>query len=202
MQYYQSRDSSQFQALGPDLFNGSVAQLTSFGTTIGATFPLLLDGSLGSGDEDLYLPYGDRETYAVINKQGILRYNAFLIWPYGSRYHENELRACIDTLVSSNLGVGDGAPAAFRLDVAPNPVRGTTTIELTNPRAVAGASIVVLDLAGRELARVWSGPAAQGVTRVSWNGRATSGARVPPGIYLVDSSVGGVHLTRRVAVVR
>jgi len=191
------------QALGADLFNGSAAQLTSFKSATGVTMPLMLNGALGSGNEDLFFPYGDRDSYAVINKQGIVRYNAYNLWPYGNRYHMNELRGCIDTLVSTPVGVDDVPIAsAYRLDVSPNPLRGSSLIELSSPRDVADASIVVRDVAGRRVAVLWSGPTPRGVTRVTWDGRSTNGAAVPPGVYLLDSIVGGVHLSRRVAVLR
>jgi hypothetical protein len=191
------------QALGADLFNGNSAQLNSFKSTTGVTMPLMLNAALGAGNENLFTPYGDRDSYAVINKQGIVRYSAYLLWPYGNRYHLDELRGCIDSLVSATNDVGQ-APMllAYRLEVSPNPILGSTAIELSNPRTAAEASLIVRDISGRRIARVWSGAAAHGVTRVTWDGRSESGAPVPPGIYLIDSSVGGVHLSRRVAVLR
>lgn len=190
------------QALGADLFDGSPAQLLSFQSATGVTMPLMLNGALGTGNEDLFIPYGDRDSYAVINKQGILRYSAYLLWPYGNRFHVDELRGCIDSLVSATTDVGEAITSAYRLDVAPNPIRGATSIELSNPRVAADASVVVRDVSGRRIARVWSGVVPHGVTRVSWDGRAESGAPLPPGIYLLDSNVGGIRLTRRVAVLR
>jgi hypothetical protein len=165
--------------------------------------PLMLNGSLGTGNENLYTPYGDRDSYAVINKQGIVRYNAWLLWPYGNRYHVNELRGCIDSLVSATTDVPESpVPSAYRLDAAPNPFRGSTSIELSNPHATVDASLVVRDISGRQVARLWSGPAPTGVTRVTWDGHSESGAPLPPGIYLLDSNVGGIRLSRRVAVLR
>ena len=53
-QYYQNAFPGQVQVLGPDLLNGGVAQLTQFKNTTGATFPLLLAGSSGAGNENLF----------------------------------------------------------------------------------------------------------------------------------------------------
>jgi hypothetical protein len=188
-------------ALGPDLFNGSAANLQSFRST-GVSFPLLLNGALGAGNENLFTPYGDRDSYAVINKQGIVRYSAYLLWPYGNRYHLNELSGTIDSLVvDPRLDVG-GGPAArgYALRALPNPFHRATTIELTNTvHPGAPGSITVLDVSGRRIATLWSGACPPGVTRVSWNVRSGSGT-VPPGVYLVRSDVGGVRLSQRVVV--
>ncbi len=190
--------------LGPDLFNGTVAQLAQFGTSIGATFPLLLDGSLGAGDQDLLTVYGDREDYAVINKVGIVRYNAYDLWPYGDRFHLDELRATIDSLVSPPTAV-DGAPTprTFALTAAPNPFRGSVRLELSHPAsAPAPASVVVYDLAGREIATLWRAALAQPTIEIQWDGTGRDGARAAPGLYLVRAEVGGVRLTRRILLAR
>ena len=73
-QYYRGRSPGQIEVLAPDLFDGTAAQLTQFKNETGATFPLLLNGAAGAGNENLFTVYGDRDNYAVISKQGIVRY--------------------------------------------------------------------------------------------------------------------------------
>lgn len=189
--------------IGPDLFNGTPTGLNQFKNTTGATFPLLLNGSIGSGNEDLYIPYGDRDNYCVINKAGIVRYHAYDHWPYGNRYHLDELRGCIDSLVSAPVAVGDGpAAAGFALSAAPNPFRGATHLELANPTALPlEAEVEAFDLSGRRVARLWHAPATPGVNRIAWNGAGDSGARLAPGVYLLRARVGGVRLSRRVLLI-
>jgi hypothetical protein len=202
-QHYQSTNPGQVVVLGPDLFNGSAALLNQFKNSTGATFPLLLNGSLGSGNEDLYIPYGDRDNYAVINKAGIVRYHAFDHWPYGNRYHLNELRGCIDSLVSAPAAVGDQPePSGFRLTAAPNPFRGLTRLELANPTGQPlDAILEVFDLAGRRVARLWNSPAPPGVTPIDWNGAREGGTRLAPGVYLVRARIVGAQLSRRVLLI-
>jgi len=203
-EYYDGRSPGQIVVLGPDLFNGSAAQLTQFKNQTGATYPLLLNGSAGVGDEDLFNVYGDRDSYAVISKQGVVRYNAFDRWPYGNRYHLAELRGCIDTLLTLTTGVDDGAsPRAFGLDASPNPSRGRVVLALANPAPVAlDARVAVYDLAGREVARLYSGSVPHGRTQVSWDGQGVGGAAVAPGLYLVRARIGAAELTRRVLRIR
>jgi len=189
--------------LGPDFFNGTSAQLNQFKNSTGATFPLLLNGGLGSGNEDLYIPYGDRDNYAVINKVGVVRYHAFDHWPYGNRYHLNELRGCIDSLVSAPAAVGDEPRASgFGLTATPNPFRGVTHLELANPTGQPlDAILEVFDLAGRQVARLWNSPAPPGVTRIDWSGARGDGVRLAPGVYVVRARIGGAQLSRRVLLI-
>lgn len=187
--------------LGPDLFDGTAAQVTQFKNQIGATFPLLLNGALGTGNENMFTAYGDRDNYAVVSKQGIVRYNAFDHWPYGDRFHINELRGCIDSLLTvTSGGVEGGAlPQAFALAASPNPARDAMTLTLANPVARAlDARVEVYDLAGRPVALLWSGAAPEGFTRMSWTGRTVSGTPAAAGVYLVRARIGGRTLTRRV----
>ena len=199
-QYYQGRSPGQIMVLGPDLFNGTVAQLTQFKNQTGATYPLLLNGSLGTGNENLFTVYGDRDNYAVISKQGIVRYNAFDHWPYGARYHLDELRGCIDSLLTVTTDVIDGTgPQAFGLVARPNPSRGAIALELANPadRALA-ARVDVYDLAGRPVAVLYDGLAPRGRTPMTWTGRGPGGPLAAPGVYLVRARIGGAEITRRV----
>ena len=190
--------------LGPDLFDGTVAQVTQFKNQIGATFPLLLNGAIGAGNENMFTAYGDRDSYAVISKQGIVRYNAFDHWPYGNRFHLGELRGCIDSLLTVTTGVDDSdSPHAFGIAASPNPARGDIALELANPSPQAlDARVEVYDLAGRELARLWDAPAPHGLTRMTWTGRDTGGALAAPGVYLVRARLGGNEFTRRILRVR
>jgi hypothetical protein len=204
-EYYKARSPGQIMVLGPDLFNGTFAQLAQARDQIGATFPMLLNGSIGAGNENLWnVVYGDRDNYAVINKQGIVRYNAFDHYNYGNRYHLNELQGCIDSLLTVTTDVDDGTlPHAIGLEASPNPARGAIALELANPsdRSLP-ASVEVYDLAGRSVATLWDGLASQGVTHMSWSGRSAGGADAAPGLYLVRARIGSTVLTRRVLRIR
>lgn len=91
----------------------------------------------------------------------------------------------------------DAPLAALRLDAAPNPARGATTLRYTLAEA-ASVTLDVYDALGRRVARLHSGPAASGEHRVTWD---ASGA--PAGVYLVRlTGADGARGLRRVTVAR
>jgi flagellar hook capping protein FlgD len=202
-QYYQSHDPGQVQVLGPDVLDGSPSQLQTFKDGTGATYPLLLKCA-SPPDTNFAALYGPRDNYVVVNKQGIVSYHAALRWPYGNGYHLDEIRGCVDSLVSSPVDVAEpGDGRGFRLTAAPNPLRGSARIELTCPPAgAARARITVFDLAGREVARLWDGAVSGGVTQVMWEGRSADGASAAAGLYVIRAEVGPVRLVRRVVLLR
>ena len=200
--------------LGADLWLGTPTQVGNFKSQTGATYPLLLCGNRcigatgfcatsGSNCVNLEIQYGPYDNYLVIDTQGIVRYHAANLWAHGNRYHLNEIRACVDTLVPSVVGVGGPGPAPRAagptLRVAPNPFRSSVTIEIVNPEyAPNAARVTVHDLAGRIVAIPFEGPAAPGATRIAWDGRSASGNRPAPGLYHVRARVGPTVLVRRV----
>jgi hypothetical protein len=102
-------------------------------------------------------------------------------------------------LTGSTTGV-DAAlpPGAGLLPPAPNPARTRVAFELRGP-AGSPARLTVLDLQGRSV-RTWEGEA-RGAMRVEWDLRDASGARVPPGLYLIRLDTGGTRSTRRFLVI-
>ena len=203
--------------LGVDMWLGTPSQVGNFKSQTGVTFPLLLCGNRcigatgicatsGSNCANFDLLYGPYDNYIVIDTQGIVRYHAANQWPHGTRYHLNEIRACVDTLVPSVVGVEDapvvpGAGASLR--VAPNPFRSSVAIELVNPAGHAlDAKVTVHDMAGRVVATPLDGPASPGLTRVGWDGSGASGQRLAVGLYLIRAKVGAAVLVRRVVWLR
>lgn len=203
-QYYQTQKPGKVQVLGPDLYNGTVPALDQFGTTTGATYPLLLNGSTGVADTNLFVAYGQFDNYVVINKQGVIRYNAYDRWPHGNRFHLEEIRATVDSLVNTVVGVEpQPLPSRLALRASPNPSRDDLMIELSNPGgAVDDARVAVFDLAGREVARLWDHSLPAGTTRIDWNGMTSQGTRLPAGVYLVRAQVGTTALMKRVVRVQ
>ena len=202
-QYYKQSRPGQVQLVGVDMYNGTESQLRTYRSSTGATYPLLLLGASPTGG-NLLDDYGPNDNYVVINKQGICRLNTYPMWAHGSRYRLNEIRACVDSLVTTPADVPDALGArASMLRTAPNPFRTAMAIELINPGPTPReAKVTIHDLAGRLLATLWEGTAPNGLTRVEWDGRARGGAVAGPGVYLVRSEIGGVVLTRRVVRVR
>jgi peroxiredoxin len=197
-QYYQNQYPGQVQVLSADVFNGTPAQLNSFRNTTGATYPLLLNATTEAGGNLYDLYYPDTDDYIVINKQGIVRYHAADLHAHGQRYVLSELRGCIDSLVSSTVGVGDPPPARLSLAIAPNPSGSEAAVTFANPSPTpAHARVAVHDLAGRCVATLWNGVAPSGRTRVEWNGRTDRGEAVAAGVYLVRAEIGGQASIRR-----
>jgi FlgD Ig-like domain len=188
--------------IGVDNFNGGDAQLASFQSSTGATYTLLKNGGIATGGNFFSL-YGDRDNYVVINKQGIVRYNADPKYFYGNRYHLQELTGCIDSLVSQPVAVPPPVPKTPALSSAPNPFQARTTVALAMPSQIGMATrVTVHDLSGRLIATLWEGPLSEGVARLSWDGRASGGAAMPPGIYVVQARVGATTLSQRVVRIR
>ena len=195
----------QVQVLGVDMYNGGAAQAQSFKNSTGATYPvLLLGGSTVGGDLNvLYGGVPTYDNYAVISKQGIVRYYASSIWPHGNRYHLNELRATVDSLVTT-VGVVPGAVPgpALALAGAPNPFRGTLAVAVQVPLDAAGGEprlvLTVHDPHGRHVATLWNGPAPGGRVRATWRRDAAGGPRLAPGAYWLRAEAGGRVVSRRV----
>ena len=202
-QYYETNYPGQVQVVGVDEWNGSAVDVRGYKDQTGVTFPLLLDGALATGGNFATL-YGTYDNYVVVSKQGIVRYHASLIWPHGNRYHLDEIRGCVDSLVTSVVGVDPGpGPAVFRLASAPNPARGAATGELAIPAGEASsATVTVHDVSGRRVATVWDGAVQAGVTRFAWSHVDASGAPLPPGVYLVRARIGARNQVSRYLVHR
>ena len=216
--------------LGADLFNCFPSGVGDFKQTTGATYPLLLDASLNTGGNIKTL-YSEREdAWVVINKQGIVRYQGSDRWSYPDGHlHLDEVRSCVDSLVNSAAGarpgrlfvrepaqrprqeppslpgpeLGDALSAGASLRVEPEPTRSTLAVVLANPfgRAVR-ARVTVHDLAGRRVATLFDGTAAPGRTTLTWDGCGPEGRLAASGIYHVLAELAGLHLSRRIALVR
>lgn len=202
-EHYQTAVPGQVQVLGCDVRNGNVAQLRGFRTTTGVTYPLLLLCYDPSADptKDFTVNYGERDHFAVINKKGIVRYSSALVWPYGQGYQLNEIRGCVDSLVTVGLGVPPVLPARFELRAGPSPVRGSLEVTLALPREAA-ARVAVHDVSGRRVAMLWDALTPAGERALVWDARDDHGLACAPGVYMVVAEVAGARLARRVVVVR
>ena len=145
--------------------------------------------------------YGERDHFAVINKHGIVRYNSALSYAYGNGYHVNEIRACVDSLVTVGLGVPSALPAKLALSAGPSPLRGALTVMLALPREAA-ARVAVHDVSGRRVAMLWDAVTAAGERALVWDGADDAGVACAPGVYMVVAESEGARVARRVVVVR
>jgi hypothetical protein len=200
-QHYATTRPGEVQVLGLDLWNGTIAQLAQFKVQTGATFPLALNGASAAGG-NLEVLYGTYDNYIVLNKQGVVRYHAALAWPHGTRYHLDEIRACVDSLVAPTLDAPGSVPATLALSAGPNPTRGEVRVSLALPATEPRVRVSVHDVAGRELAVLADGPAAAGRHEWSWDGRDARGTRVAPGLYLIRAAAAEHVRTSRVVLAR
>jgi hypothetical protein len=91
---------------------------------------------------------------------------------------------------STSIALGD------RIVVGPNPSAGRLTLTF----AVAREERVrasILDLQGREVARLADGPFAAGQHQLDWNGQSQA-----PGMYFLRLERGGVQSTQRIVITR
>ena len=207
-QFVKDQYPGQVQVLGPDVMSSGAngGTLAQFRINAGnPTFPLLRDCADGSAlsDTNLLQPYTQRDNYVVINKQGIIRYNADDAWDYGNRYHANEILGVVDSLVIHGADAGAPGVPGWTLSASPNPARGRVTLALANPTSArVRARLAVLDVSGRRLVDRPEELAPNGITRVFWDGRDARGRRLPAGLYLVRADLPGRRLLRRVVLAR
>jgi flagellar hook assembly protein FlgD len=62
--------------------------------------------------------------------------------------------------------------------------------------------LAVYDIAGREVARLASGPYAAGEHSVLWQGTDAAGRPLPAGAYIYRLDAGSVRLVRKLAILR
>lgn len=94
------------------------------------------------------------------------------------------------------LAVGGQASAEFALAaVSPNPARGAAAIEFAVSRE-ARIGLAVVDITGREVAKLADGSRAPGRYRVVWAGAATA----PPGVYFVQLRGDAQSAVRRLVI--
>lgn len=186
--------------IGADIYNGTPAQLNSFETITGASYPLLLNGGRDAGG-NFYSAYGDRDDYVVIDQHDIIRFNALTQgYVYGSRYDLSRITALVDSLIAAAVGVGDPfAPVTAQFSASPNPFRSDTKISFAAP-AAAGATVrlAIFDLAGRRVVDLFDAVSATGTIDVRWDGRDATGRPAPAGVYLMRAVAGAEHHTQRI----
>src|SRR5207245_391402 len=98
-------------------------------------------------------------------------------------------QSSLAAITTSTVGVPDLSPTRGfgAVRVFPNPARGSAQVEfvLANADRVL---LTIVDVHGREIARLGDGPFSAGPHHVSWSVPA---GRVPPGVYWVRCQAGG-----------
>ncbi len=150
-----------------------------------AALVLQADTSLSRAEVENYL-----ETYALQDEFTGSGYND--TWGYGKLRVADLIRYLG---VSPSLS-SSGLPTNIKLRAFPNPSNSTINLLLDLPdrRAI---SIVVFDLAGREIAHIHEGVTGPGVQRFTWNPEGVSS-----GIYLVKAGSTRGSVMRKVVLLK
>ncbi|MFH1570269.1 MAG: neutral/alkaline non-lysosomal ceramidase N-terminal domain-containing protein [Gemmatimonadota bacterium] len=114
------------------------------------------------------------------------------------------VRGAVPATAVAPSAAGGGGASIDTLSLAPtipNPFNGETVIPFALP-TLENVELVILDLLGRQLRTLWTGPLAPGPHQLRWDGRDDAGRAVASGIYLCRLTAGGGVVTRRLAVVR
>jgi hypothetical protein len=97
---------------------------------------------------------------------------------------------------------GDAIPRGW-LRCEPNPFRSGTRISFGGLRDSRGrATMGVYDARGRLLRTLEDGAQDRGRGSVVWDGRASSGEKLPPGVYFLRLQDGRAAITKRVVLLR
>lgn len=102
----------------------------------------------------------------------------------GVSTHGGSYRALLLTPAGSVTGVGDAAGARLALTVMPNPADGPVAVRFNMPRP-GPAKLQVVDLSGRRVAMLYDGLAETEALVVQWNGQASDGRSLSPGVYFL-----------------
>jgi hypothetical protein len=104
--------------------------------------------------------------------------------------------------IAELVGSDDGRiPERLGLAVAPNPSWASVVVRLALPRA-CDVAVGVFDITGRRLASLADGAMPAGEHALPWNFRASDGAEVPPGFYVIKLRAGDRVVSRSVVRVR
>jgi hypothetical protein len=106
----------------------------------------------------------------------------------------------VDTaLTGAGRGIDAGAPQVS--EVAPNPFSASTRFAVRLSRA-GRLEVTIVDVAGRQVARLASGARDAGTYAFVWDGADRSGMRAGAGIYFLRAAVDGRVSTRSLIRVR
>jgi hypothetical protein len=91
-------------------------------------------------------------------------------------------------------------PGVRLAEAYPDPASSDVSIRFTLPSA-AHATLHIYDVSGRRVATLAEGLHAAGPHTLRWDRRATSGAKVRPGLYFYEVSALGARIAKRVVLI-
>ena len=75
----------------------------------------------------------------------------------------------------------------------PNPFNPSTSL-IVSVNIKSGGSLIIYDLIGKEVRRLFDGTFDQGNTKIVWNGLDNQGSQVGGGIYICQMLINGAHV--------
>lgn len=184
-----------FQALGLEMWSGTLSQTNSFISVTGITYPALYGGStaIGAAYNCSY------DIFFVVGGDGVITFRR-------NGWNQALTSAAITTALAALTSdvpplVRDG----FELRPAyPNPFNPTTNLTYRIEGAGdARARLRILDVQGRALRTLVDERQAAGRDyTVSWDGRDASGLTLASGSYLVELEVGGKSQSRFITLLK
>ncbi len=151
----------------------------------------------------------DRGSWDDPDAAGLKLYDAatgaFLGGPIGTGLPPSHIVVLGDAAVPTAVeGISDtGLPKEFALEAAwPNPFNASVHIPFALGRANTPVELTVLDLLGRTVRTLTSGPVAAGRHVLHWDGRDDGGEPVGSGAYLVDLRADGQRAAGKVMLVK
>ena len=151
------------------------------------TYPVGMNGGAVGGEWGL-----DRESYIVVDRNGIIQY----ITPQSTHYtqrltqHGPEIMAKLDELISQT-GVDPNfnkLPVRYELSQnSPNPFTANTKIQLNLGQDSNNdfTQLIIYDILGREVRSLFSGYLGNGEHTFQWNARDNNGKMVSSGTYFI-----------------
>jgi flagellar hook assembly protein FlgD len=163
------------------------------------TYPVGMNGGSVGGEWGL-----DRESYVVVDRNGIIQY----ITPQSTHYtqrlaqHADEIIAKLDELISQT-GINptlDEFPASYLLfQNSPNPFVASTKIQfsLGQDTNQGFTELIIYDILGREVKTLFSGYLRGGEYSFNWNALDNNNLLVSSGTYLVRLISGKHSLVKK-----
>jgi thiol-disulfide isomerase/thioredoxin len=170
-QIHQKYKNQNFQAIGIDVWDGSINQMLTYKEQTGISFPLCLIGSSVLPIYKLTYDYS-----IVIDQDGFIQY-------LGSGVHTEQIKAIIENLLSYSSLDNSNSPKDFELNQNyPNPFNPSTLISfiLRKPQYI---SLKIYNEKGRLINSLFNNDLTIGRHEYLWDGKNYFGKIVPSGIY-------------------
>jgi hypothetical protein len=109
--------------------------------------------------------------------------------------------ARLDDYANVSVPANASSMTDLEMEIAPNPSASEQSLRFRLPSA-ARCRVFIMDLQGREVARLLDAWAPAGPQRMKWDGRTNAGGKAGAGVYWAVVRSGGVHASRQLIRIR